>query len=342
MASHGVARGTDRKVEEALSRVPSAVRTRFAEDPIGAINQLGISVSETPAVQSTRNHGGHCDGVSFLEHNLILYARTRSKRENFTLGHELGHWLIDRTDGIYDWVGDQPNPMAVIENLCDRIAQALLLPEQMINQVIGEGLLRAEHVLELHRQSNASRAASSVALVRRLPGAGAIAYAARDTGFIEHASIQPHPEHGWPTVFPWPGQSLPEGSLLELGTGERTTRLSAWHTPWRSSADFYIDAIADDYYVYMIFSETNLWNITTGFAAQRIEYDSRPVQKLFCCGQERVARGYPCATCGQVRCPNCKQCLCDKRAASAANCRQCNSVVMPHLLSAQGLCELCA
>lgn len=335
-------KGTDKKIEQALSQLLPAVRARFAEDPIGAITSLGIDVSEAPKMQMSRDDGGHCDGVSFLEHDVILYTRTKSKRENFTLAHELGHWLINRTEGIYDWVGDQPNPMAIIENLCDRIAQSLLLPEALINQVVGDEPLRAEHLLELHRQSNASRAASSVALVRRLPGAGAIAYASRDTGAIEHASIQPHPEHGWPTVFPWPGQSVPQGPFLELGAGQRVTRLSAWYTPWRNTADFYIDAIADDFYVYLVFSETNLWNITTGFAAQPLEYDKRPTQKFFCCGQQRVARGYPCGTCGRIPCPNCNECLCDKRAAKTSNCRQCNSVVMPHLLNEKGLCELCA
>ena len=143
-------------------------------------------------------------------------------------------------------------------------------------------------------------------------------------------------------MFPWPGQSVPQGPFLELGAGQRVTRLSAWYTPWRNTADFYIDAIADDFYVYLVFSETNLWNITTGFAAQPLEYDKRPTQKFFCGGQQRVARGYPCGTCGRIPCPHCNECLCDKRAAKTSNCRQCNSVVMPHLLNEKGLCELCA
>jgi Zn-dependent peptidase ImmA (M78 family) len=334
--------GTDRWVARALAQLPADIRTQFVDDPIGAIRRLGISVSESLTVDEHRDDGGHCDGVSFLDHNVMLYARTKSKRENFTLAHELGHWLINRTDGVYDWIGDQPRPMANIETMCDRIAQQLLLPQDRIDAIVGAGPIRARHVIDLNQQSKASRAAASIALVRRLPAAGAVAYASRDTAAIEHASIQPHPEHGWPTVFPWPGQELPEGSLRDLSAGEASTRLSAWHTPWGKSADYYIDAVADDFYVYMVFSTTNIWDIATGFAAQEIDYDARLSQKIVCCGMERTARGFPCNGCGQIQCPNCRECKCDKRAKREGKCGNCKTVMLPHLLNEYGLCESCA
>ncbi|HEY4267007.1 MAG TPA: hypothetical protein VGM94_02335 [Galbitalea sp.] len=336
--------GTDRLVERALSGLTPEVQQAFADDPIGtATSHLGLRVAEVPQVSEQRVSGGHCDGVSFLDHGVLLYARTKSKRENFTIAHEVGHWLIDNTSGIYDRIAEQPNPLIIIESLCDRIAQQLLLPEATIDRVLDGEVLRAEHLQKLSRMTHASRAASSIALARRLPGAGAVAFASRDTGAIEYSSIQPHPEHGWPTAFPWPGQELPTGSpLLNLGFGQRSTRLSAWITPWRATADFYTDGFADDYYVYLVFSDTNLWNITTGFAAQALSFDQRPTQTITCCGRTRQVRGFPCSRCRQIECPTCHECACDKRRTQESACAQCGNLVLPHLLDADGLCELCA
>lgn len=336
--------GTDRRVAGLLNRLPPAVRGRFAHDPVGTLTDVfGFRVVAAPQLDQQRDDGGHCDGVSFFDSGVILYAPTKSKRQHFTLAHELGHWLIDQTPGFYDWIGDHPSPMAVIENLCDRVAQQLLLPDEVIDRVISRGPVRAEHVRALNRESNASRAASCIALCRRLPGAGAAAFASRETGEIEYSSIQPHPEHGWPTVYPWPGQALPHGGpFLDLGTGEHVTRLATWYAPWRTTAEYYVDAEADDYYLYLLFSDTDLWTAPGSFVAKPLEFDSRPRQTIVCCGAERTARGYPCARCGQIACPQCGDCRCEKRQRRDVRCRQCNALVLPHLLDPAGLCEICA
>lgn len=336
--------GTDRIVERALARLSPNVREAFARDPLGTVQtHLGLSVAEVPELADRRSSGGRCDGVSFLEHGVLLFARTRSKRYNFTIAHEVGHWLVDQTAGIYDWIGDQPDPQAILENLCDRIAQRLLLPDTVIDQVVGEGPLRASHLLRLASVSNASRAASCIGIVRRLPGAGAVAYASRETGAIAYSSIQPHPELGWPTVYPWPGQSLPEGSpFLQLGTGQESTKLSAWTSRWGKTVDYFIDAVADEDYIYLIFSDMNIWQITTGFVPKELQFDRRPHQTIFCCGQERAVRGYPCASCGQISCPKCGRCRCDKRSSHETPCSDCGTVYLPHLLDTDGRCEMCA
>jgi len=337
-------KGTDRLVTKLVDSLPDGFAEDFARSPKSAITaHLGLTVDEAEHLNQSRPNGGHCDGVSFLEHGVILYAKTRSKRENFTLAHEVGHWAIERVEGVYDWVAGQREPLIVLENLCDRLAQALLLPQSTIDATLGIGPLRAHHILELHRSTLASRAAACIALSTRLPSAGAVAYASRETGAIEYASIQPHPEHGWPTVYPWPGQAIRPGSaLLGLGDGQMSTRLSTWYSPWRTQAEYFVDAIADDTYIYAVFSEANLWGVKPPIAVPEFEYDKRPRQTIECCGQTRQVRGYPCNVCGSIPCSECGLCAHEKLNQADKPCKGCWLLFTPHLLNDEDLCEECA
>src|SRR4051812_20494494 len=115
----------------ALEQLADDVRARFAQDPLGTLREdLGLTVTAADHLAEARAAGGMCDGVSFMSDGVVLYVPTQfSKRENFTLAHELGHLLVDRVDPIYDWVADQENAARLIESICDRIAQRLLVPE---------------------------------------------------------------------------------------------------------------------------------------------------------------------------------------------------------------------
>lgn len=147
----------DRATELALGALETSISTRFASDPIGALREdLDLKVQPVEHLTERREDGGACDGVSYLQDGVILYAPTgSSKRENFTLAHELGHWLIEQQEELYDSLADQDEPQRMLETLCDRIAQRLLLPESLIDSVVGLGPLRATHVLEMYSRSNA-------------------------------------------------------------------------------------------------------------------------------------------------------------------------------------------
>jgi hypothetical protein len=250
-------------VEQALSLVPHDVRARFAADPIGVLrSDLGLTVKAVERLAHTREDGGACDGVSFLQDGVILYAPTpASRRKNFTLAHELGHWLAEKAPAIYNWLADQDEPGRLLETVCDRIAQRLLLPDDAATAVIGSSPIRAQHVVDLYETTQASRPVCAIALAKHLPGLGAIAIIDRYSGTVTHASVKPDPERGWPTVFPWRGQQLTEGHpLLRLAPGSFTTRRLQWRTSWNTQADFYVDAIADDKRVIAVFSGSDLWN----------------------------------------------------------------------------------
>jgi hypothetical protein len=333
----------DSCVDRAIALLADDIRARFSADPLGVLrDDLGLIVTPVEHLAEARNGGGACDGMSFLQDQVILYAPTpQSRRENFTLAHEFGHWLVERADGIYDWVADQDEPGRVLETICDRIAQRLLLPDEVVDQVVVAGPVRARHVLDLYAATQASRPVCAIALAKRLPGLGAVALINRDTRTVTHASVTPDPERGWPTVFPWPGQDLPDGhSLLTLPVAGTTTRRLQWRTQWGSQAYFYVDAIGEGKRIVAVFAGSDIWGIDRFPVNLDREFDSRPLLQVHCCGTRSSTRGYPCPKCQQPFCPHCGHCRCERQAMREVQCQGCFLQFQPHLVI-NGLCQEC-
>lgn len=328
---------------QALQRVRPHTRQAFAGDPLGvAQTHLGFKIRAVETLTEQRRDGGACDGVSYIRDGVILYAATRnSRRENFTIAHEVGHMLVDQQEQILDWLADQDQPAQLLETICDRIAQRLVLDSALVETVIGAGPVRAAHIEELFRRSQASRPACAIAIAGKLPHLGAVTLIDRDLGIVRYASIRPDPLAGWPTVFPWPGQSVPDGHpLLDMASDGRLTRKISWRTPWGRQQEFYADATSDDRIVTAVFSDVDLWATERLHTIAPREFDRRPVLEVACCGATRRVRGYPCETCHQPFCPSCGRCRCDRIAKTEQQCTACSMRFQPHLLL-DGLCELC-
>ncbi|GAA3691882.1 hypothetical protein GCM10022377_00290 [Zhihengliuella alba] len=330
-------------VEQALSLIPEATQARFATDPLGAIREdLGLTATAVNHLAGTRAEGGACDGVSFLQDGVVLYAPTpHSRRENFTLAHEAGHWLVDQTSGIYDWLAEQPDPPKLLETVCDRIAQRLLLPEAAAQTIVRDGPIRARHLIELYDATQASRPVCAIALAKHLPGLGAIAIIDRYTRSVTHASIKPDPHRGWPAVFPWPQQQLTdEHPLLALAPGKSTSRRLPWRTPWGATADFYIDAMGDDKRVLAVLCSRDLWDAARFHPNAPREFDTRPLLSGYCCGSAFERRGYPCPECSGAFCPHCEDCPCARQTKREIQCTACFIQYQPHIMI-DGLCASC-
>ncbi len=330
-------------VDRAILRLDETTRSEFANNPAEALRrELGIQVRQVDFLATTRGDGGFCDGMSYLDDGVILYASTpNSRRENFTLAHELGHWIVEQDDGLFGWIADQENAAALLESVCDRIAQRLLLPEATVAEVVRTGPVRAAQVQELFENSSASWQACAIALARRLRGLAAIVLISRWDLSVQHASIQPDSDDGWPTIYPWTGQVLQEvHPLATLAPGKTLTRRLSWRSPWGSEAEFFVDAFADDRRVVAVFADQDVWNVEPARVLEPREYDKRPRGAIFCCGEERLVRGYPCGTCGQQFCPNCKQCQCDRNAKDEVQCAGCWLLKRANLM-VDGLCESC-
>jgi hypothetical protein len=327
---------------ERLEQMFPGIVARFAMDPFGTLtDELRITVRAVDHLDREREDGGICDGISYLTDGVILYRQTGNRRENFTVAHELGHWLVDQLDEIYDWLADQTEPQKLLETVCDRVAQALLIPDEIANEAVGAGPVTARSLDGLVAATNASRPACAIALSARLPGLGAVVIVDRWSGEVTSASVRPDPVEGWPTVFPWRGQTLSDAHpLATLRPGQTMTRKSYWETPWKARQDYYVDAIADDRRVIAVFSDRDLWQAEVLHLETPREFDRRPVAEFYCCGDRQKARGYPCPDCGRQFCPVCKGCLCDRRAQTEELCSSCFLLFQTHLLVG-GRCEEC-
>lgn len=333
----------EQAVEAAVAQLAAAVQARFPADPLGVLRgDLALTVQ--PAAHLTsRDDGGACDGMSFLRDGVILFAPSpQSRRQNFTLAHELGHWLVIQAEAVFDWVGDQENSPRVLETLCDRIAQRLLLPGSSVDAALAtRAPVRAGQVLELFNASQASRPVCAIALARRLPGLGAVVIIDRSTAAVSCASVRPDPEEGWPVVFPWPGQTVPSGHPFNSMTlGSTFMRRSFWRDQWNRQQDYYIDAATDGPRIVAVFSAMDLWQAEVLHLDGPREFDQRPTTEIWCCDETRAVRGWPCNTCGEPYCPKCDSCRCERQARREQTCTRCYLRYQPHLL-VDGLCEDC-
>lgn len=341
-------RTIDDCVEAALATLTPETLARFPADPLQTMrNDLGLKVHQAEHLTERRADGGACDGLSFLKDGVVLYARTpNSRRENFTLAHEVGHGLINQVPEIFDWLFEQRESKRMLETLCDRIAQRLLLAEPAITAVMGAGPLRAHHVIDLYESTQASLPVCAIALAARLPMVGAVVIADRpyqSEVVVRYASVHPDPERGWPKVYPWPGQAVPTAHPLRFLTrSPREPRQTFWATPWNGKVDFYMDAVAvNSTRSVAVLAEVDLWGAESFHPQMHRDYDERPQQDITCCGQIRSVRGFPCQTCGQVHCPVCGKCRCDRRNDELVACAgNCFLPFRPNLL-VNRLCEDC-
>jgi hypothetical protein len=327
--------------EAALRSLGSQARADFPSSPQLAMEALGLTLRPVEQLASGREEGGACDGMSFLEDGVVLYAPTpESRRENFTLAHELGHWLVERDDGLLDIIADQPDPGKFLETVCDRIAQALLLPEELLVRSIS-GPVRALDLLTLYKLSNASYPACAIALAQRLPGLGAVVLLDVPDRLITTSSIHPDPEEGWPRVFPWPGQSIPSGHpLVVLEAGRALTGKTYWRTPWGEQQEYYVDALSTGQRLIAVFSDRDIWNAEPLHLDAPRDFDRRPELQVDCCGESQTVRGFPCDRCGTGYCTRCGRCRCQRLQQREATCQNCFTRHLPHLI-VDGLCVEC-
>lgn len=330
-------------VAKAFALVPDDAAVRFAQDPIGFLRtELGLKVTAVDHLADSRTDGGACDGVSFLEDQVVLFAPTpNSRRQNFTLAHEYGHWLAENAPHVYDWLANQDDPGRLLETVCDRLAQRLLLPDNITDAVIGTSQIQAQHLFELYATTQASRPVCAIALAKRLPGLGAVAIVDRYAGVVTHSSVNPDPHRGWPTVFPWRNQQLAEAHpLLRLPAGSSSSRRMMWSTPWNTQAEYYVDATGDGRRVIAVFSDTDLWGVENFHPGIDRDFDIRPLLSGHCCGSAFERRGYPCDACGRPFCPRCRECRCERDATRELMCRVCGLVYQPQLVL-DGVCVDC-
>ncbi|KQV06693.1 ImmA/IrrE family metallo-endopeptidase [Leifsonia sp. Root112D2] len=316
-----------------------AQRASFAADPLGSLTRdFGLQVQAATQLGQHREGKGSCDGVSFLADGVVLYSPTVSRRENFTLAHELAHHLLELDDPFQDMLADQDYPQPLLETVCDSFAQELLVPTDLIDTVVSDDAVRASHLLDLFERSSASLHASAIALARRLPVLGAVLVLEREPSVVRHASVQPDPVEGWPKVYPWRGQSALAHPLLSIPDGTEAVKRIRWRMPWGADAEFFANAMGQTNTVVAVFADRDLWTDEASHLNILREYDDRPRLHLVCCGQDKWIRAYPCLTCHQPFCPKCGDCKCNREKAVV--CTECGLLKGAELV-VNGVCVDC-
>ncbi|WP_328442731.1 ImmA/IrrE family metallo-endopeptidase [Amycolatopsis sp. NBC_00438] len=326
-----------------VSSLSPQVRSAFIGAPKSAVELLGLTARPVPRLQERRGDGGWCDGLSFLDDGIILYAETpNSRRENFTLAHEAAHWLVDHDDDAADWVADHESPEVTLEQLCDHIAGRLLVPTEILSSVVGNGPPRAKHLQELYVATNASEPACAIALTRHLGGFGAAVLLDLNTRIVKYASIVWDGFDGRPVAYPWSKQDAPQGHFLRaMKANEQRTVKSWWATPWGERQAFYVDAITSSKVMFAVFSAHDLWEIERLHIEVAERQLDRPTQELACqCGFTGKISGFPCPTCGVLFCPKCKSCGCQRLFSRHKPCSRCFTSSPTHTLK-EGLCVEC-
>ena len=309
-----------------LGQIATTDREALAADPKRALTErFGLRVREQDELGQRRDAGGWCDGISFLDDGVVLYAPSPySRRENFTLTHELGHKLSEEDDDALNWLANRDHPGRDLEQLCDLIAARLLLPEALITEVLNRRAPEAAHIRALYEASAASEVVCAIALAQRLPCQGAVVMMDIGSSTISHASVASPEDDEWPLAYPWPRQEIPAyHRLARLDADQAVRERSWWATPWGERQDYYLDAIAGSRRIHAVLAARDLWQ-TTLFHTDVAETAGRPARHLDCpCGHHGTVRGYPCSDCGQPYCPSCKECQCLRRNAALVQCQKC-------------------
>lgn len=322
-----------------VANIASDKRALIASNPIAGIETLNYTVVAEPALTSKRGGGGWCDGLSFAEQNTVIYAPTPgSKRQNFTLLHEVGHILIEDDDAALVWLADRDNPDMEIERLCDEIASLLVIPDDMLNDIVGTGPVTADHLKTLVTVSSASGPACAIALSTHL-SSGAVFIIDRATAKVVHSATRGDDLK----VYPWRDTNAPKAHpLLNLTPGASTAGKSYWLDQWNRRQDYYFSAVATEKRIYAIFSINDLWGIDRFHGGQAPpDKSSAPRRSFRCaCGFSGPVTGWPCEVCDHLYCPKCGDCDCQRRARAQVRCSACFCNA-PMADLEQGVCSGC-
>lgn len=135
--------------------IVETVEEHFSPVRVQALPELNIGDDECSVDGYYETH--------ISEHPMILYARhdKAPRRNRFTILHELAHHLLADTccnllDDL-DQIGDRRGGASQPEELaCHSFAGRILIADSDLEDLIGTSRLKPEHIVELHRSTNAS------------------------------------------------------------------------------------------------------------------------------------------------------------------------------------------
>ena len=306
----------------------AAQQRRLSTDPVSALREMDLHVAalEGSFISETCS----CDGAYFPEpyapHPTIGYVRTPgSRRENFTLLHELGHHLIRLDHQLLSKIADQDDRDTIEERICDAFAGHALIPDEAVRSVLDSRRPEAEDERRLFNASIGSHEACAVRLAERLRCEGYVALLERHSRTMRFAATSPECAYAWGRGSPVPiehpaWRASAAGSYR--GQGE-----VVWRSGYRRN--FWLDAVGDGTLVLTVFAEDRYW-ADSGLGILSDPSTTRPTPILFSgtcrhCGA-RVYGTRACDKCGDVKCRVCGKCGCGAPIPLEKVCINCHMI----------------
>lgn len=324
-----------------LEQVDPADLAELADDPALAVEVLlGVKVTVRPP--DPRGAGCPVDGTyrSQPSPHIRVANDVLLTRQRFTILHELGHHFIEHDDRLNDLEVDDAARRD--EDICNEIAAAVLLPAEVVSEILPRETFEARDVVALFAATRASRMAACVAAARRLRSHGCVILGTPDGTAVFTAH---NPSTPWRIA-----RGTPQGAdSLLVKAARRSTRHARDVTRVRfasgnSSGAVHGDAfVADDDWGYeVIVADTHSpWQ--RGFRVGLT--DTGPEFEDIECGRcDEVRRVWtaPCRTCGDRRCPGCGYCSCPVGPARVV-CRSCTELRPPNqFTNGSDVCIDCA
>lgn len=292
-------------------RLADSYLEQLGRDPVGAVRSMGIRIRAGEVLSVTDECG--CDGMYVRgSPPTILYLPTPgSRRENFTVAHELAHHLIRESDDVNSTLADigDDGGVQAEERLCDAFAGRVLIPDQAIDRVLEKRHPEAVDVLALYAQSAGSREACAVRLAERLPCFGYIALLDATRREVRFASPSPQCEYRWS-----PGTQISPGHPVWQARQSGQSFRGEGPIEWGSfKRNVWIDAIRERNTVIAVFAAERHWS-SPGLSLLGGTGPTKPRPTLLSgtcrhCGAE--SWGYKaCDKCGDPWCKRCKKCGC--------------------------------
>jgi Zn-dependent peptidase ImmA (M78 family) len=242
-----------KRLEAALS---PATRRELASSPLAGVRGAGVRVRAVATSDATDECS--CDGAYFHDQRAICYVATpRSRRENFTVLHELGHHLVMSDDDLLSELADVDavGGVGAEERICDAFAGRLLIPDEAIAAVLGGRRPRAADVRALYDATAGSMEACAVRLAERISCEGYVALLDRERRQVRFASQSAEFEYVWRR-----GTSIPRDHSV-WQTGVNGTFVGQGDVVWTSRyrKRFWLDAVGAGTVIIAVFSADCYW-----------------------------------------------------------------------------------
>ncbi len=274
---------------------------------------------------------------------IIFDGAVTPRRRAHTLLHELGHHLCQTEcsevlEGLDDLAGDDGDPQEWEERVCHRFASRLLVPDSLLDTVVGTNPINPSMVRDLVEQGAASWESSAVRLAEKLTSQAWIVLLRSPgvVGFCAHSGLSG--SAGW-----YRGSKLdPSGALAKSFAMDQTAQKDVYRFDQSYAIACFADTlrISDRLVVAVLSVLPSVKRLDTMFGLEEPD-PLWKTRETICerCGEE-FRKGW-CETCTRRKCLECGGCGCSV-AASERLCEGCWIQRPAELFSDQGLCrEVC-